>query len=75
MVPHCGRGVHATPSEGVASLPRSMPVLTARSPRRAVPRWPGERPLRAWQRRALEVLADHDGEKGNALLERELARS
>jgi len=52
-----------------------MPVLTARSPRRAVPRWPGERPLRAWQRRALEVLADHDGEKGNALLERELARS
>jgi len=30
--------------------------------KRSLPPWPARRPLRAWQQRALEALADHDGE-------------
>jgi superfamily II DNA or RNA helicase len=29
---------------------------------RALPPWPARRPLRAWQQRALDALAEHDGE-------------
>jgi len=30
--------------------------------RRALPPWPARRPLRAWQQRAIDALAQHDGE-------------
>jgi superfamily II DNA or RNA helicase len=38
----------------------SAGVLAAR--KRSLPPWPSRRPLRAWQQRALDALAAHDGE-------------
>src|SRR3954454_14950130 len=39
-----------------------MSVLAARPHRRAVPAWPADRPLRAWQNHALAALDGHDGD-------------
>jgi superfamily II DNA or RNA helicase len=36
--------------------------VSAVAPRRPLPAWPSQRPLRAWQQRALDALAAHDGE-------------
>ena len=36
--------------------------MSAVARRRVLPAWPARRPLRAWQQRALDALAAHDGE-------------
>lgn len=36
--------------------------MSATARRRTLPPWPDHRPLRAWQREALEALEDHEGE-------------